>query len=268
MAIYVSDNREVGNIYVSVNGEKKSIVSAYINTDNGVKKIFGTSSINENDPYGTAPMEAYSNWNYTLDDKNNIITLNYYTGSETDVIVYANYEVNGKTYKTQIKSNDASGSAAYNVAYMFNGYAKANCKNIKTIKFSGSIDTRNITNMYGMFMTCSQLTDIDFGANFDTSNVTNMSGMFSQCSALTSLDVGSFDTSNVTNMNSLFSTCGSLTSLDLSSFDTKKVTDMDYMFYNSSKLEAIYVTEGKWLTKQATFFQMFGGCSKLEVIYI
>ncbi len=53
----------------------------------------------------TAPATAYSNWNYTLDDENNIITLNYYTGFEADVIVYANYIVNGKTYKTQLASN-------------------------------------------------------------------------------------------------------------------------------------------------------------------
>lgn len=237
------------------------------NYENGTCTICGK----ETDPYETAPAEACSNWNYTLDDENNIITLNYYTGSETDVIVYANYEVNGKTYKTQIKSNDASGSAPYNVAYMFNGYAKANCKNIKTIKFSGSIDTRNITNMYGMFMTCSQLTDIDFGANFDTSNVTNMSGMFSQCSALISLDVGSFDTSNVTNMNSLFSGCKSLVSLDLSNFDTRKATDMMYMFNNCSKLETINATEGKWSISQAysnnSAPNMFSGCGTSSVTY-
>lgn len=55
MAIYVNNNREIENIYVSVNGEKKSIVSAYINTDNGVRKVFGTSLIPENDPYEIAP---------------------------------------------------------------------------------------------------------------------------------------------------------------------------------------------------------------------
>ena len=42
----------------------------------------GTCTIcgKENDPYGTAPAEAYNDWNYTLDEENNIITLNYYIG--------------------------------------------------------------------------------------------------------------------------------------------------------------------------------------------
>lgn len=217
-------------------------------------------------PYETAPASAYSNWNYTLDNTNNIITLNYYTGTETDVIVYANYEVDGKLYKTQIKSNDASGNSPYNVAYMFNGYAKANCKNIKTIIFSKEIDTSNVTNMYGMFMTCSNLVNLDLGS-FDTSNVTNMCGMFSQCNALTSVDVSSFDTSNVTNMNSLFNQCRSLTSLDLSSFDTSKVTDMMSMFNTCSKLKTIYATEGKWSTSKAKTTNMFTSCGTSSVTY-
>lgn len=216
--------------------------------------------------YETAPASAYSNWNYTLDNTNNIITLNYYTGTETDVIVYANYEVDGKLYKTQIKSNDASGSYPYNVAYMFNGYAKANCKNIKTIIFSKEIDTSNVTSMYAMFMTCSNLINVDL-SGFDTSNVTNMCGMFSQCYALTSVDVSSFDTSSVTNMNSLFNQCRSLTSLDLSSFDTSQVTDMMSMFNTCSKLETIYATEGKWSTSKAKNTNMFTSCGTSSVTY-
>lgn len=246
----------------------------------------------EPDPYEVAPAEAYSNWNYTLDDENNIITLNYYTGSETDVIVYANYEVNGKTYKTQIKSNDTSVSASYDVAYMFNGSAQANCKKIKSIKFSSSIDTSNVTNMGYMFRFCQSLIELDI-SNFNTSNVTDMQGMFSYfeslsnldvsgfdtskvknmdsmfyaCQKLTSLDLSNFDTKNVTDTSSMFTYCRSLTSLDLRTFDTNNVTDMQHMFYGSSALKSIYVTEGKWSTSQAKTGYMFTECGTYEVTY-
>lgn len=246
----------------------------------------------EPDPYEVAPAEAYSNWNYTLDDENNIITLNYYTGSETDVIVYANYEVNGKTYKTQIKSNDTSVSASYDVAYMFNGSAQANCKKIKSIKFSSSIDTSNVTNMGYMFRFCQSLIELDI-SNFNTSNVTDMQGMFSYfeslsnldvsgfdtskvknmdsmfyaCQKLTSLDLSNFDTKNVTDTSSMFTYCRSLTSLDLRTFDTNNVTDMQHMFYGSSALKSIYVTEGKWSTSQAKTGYMFTDCGTYEVTY-
>ena len=295
----------------------------------------GTCTIcgKEQDPYETAPAEAHSNWVYTLDDENNIITLNYYTGSETDVIVYANYEVNGKTYKTQLKSfkNDNNFKYEGAVGYMFNGAARPNstdggltgyqtrCRYIKSIKFSKDIDTSNVTDMRYMFSNCSELTDLDiscfdtsnvtdmrgmftgcqklasldlsnfdtnnvinmnsmfyncykltdinFGADFNTSNVTDMSSMFYYCTSFNSLDVSKFDTSNVTNMNSMFMFCTSLTSLDLSNLDTSKVTNMGNMFQNSSALETIYATEGKWITSQADTSYMFYGCGCSEVTY-
>lgn len=249
----------------------------------------------EPDPYEVAPAEAYSNWNYTLDDENNIITLNYYTGSETDVIVYANYEVNGKTYKTQIKSNDTSVSASYNVRYMFNSYMNngpSSFDNIKSIKFSHNIDTSNVTNMAYMFRSLKNLTSLDI-SGFDTSNVTDMRGMFSYLPSLSNLDVSGFNTSKVTSMNQMFCACQKVTSLDISSFDTSKVTDManmfcqsslltsldlssfdtnnvtnmQHMFYGCSALKTIYVTEGKWSTSQAKTGYMFTECGTYEVTY-
>ena len=244
----------------------------------------------EADPYETAPASAYSNWDYTLDDENGIITLNYYKGAETDVIVYANYEIGGKTYKTQIASN--SRSANTSTSYMFNGTAQAKCKNIKSIKFSDCIDTSNVVNMKNMFGGCTSLISLDISgfdtsnvtdinamffncpsltsldlSNFDTSNVTNMSSMFQWCTGLTSLDLSGFNTSNVTNMGAMFLSCTSLTSVDLSSFDTKNVTKMDQMFDNCPKLTTIYATEGKWITSQANTRNMFDGCGTSFVTY-
>jgi len=217
------------------------------------------------DSYETAPASAYSNWNYTLDDTNNIITLNYYTGSETDVIVYANYEIDGKTYKTQIASNWQHSNIAN---YMFNGESNnQSIRNIKSIKFSKNIDTSNVTDMNYMFNACYALTDLDISC-FDTSNVTNMISMFALCESLTNLDVSHFDTSKVTHMSNMFKYCKSLTNLDLSNFDTRKGKYMGYMFSDSSNLKTIYVTEGKWSTSQATDVSyMFSGCGTSEVTY-
>lgn len=246
----------------------------------------------ETDTYDIAPAEAYSNWNYTLDDTNNIITLNYYTGSETDVIVYANYEVGGKTYKTQIASN--SDNAHYQLTkYMFNGDALKSNQNIRSIKFSKDIDTSNVTNMNHMFYCCFSLASLDIScfdtrnvttmermfnycrpltdldiSNFDTSNVTNMYQMFAGCSSLTTIDVSNFDTSNVTNMECMFSDCQALTSLDLSSFDTGNAINMRYMFANSNNLNFIYVTEEKWsISKACDTYAMFKDCGTSEVTY-
>ena len=249
----------------------------------------------ETGPYETAPTTAYSNWAYTLDDENNIITLNSYIGSETNVIVYANYVINGKTYKTQLASSPNLGNGSL---YMFNGQATgAKHRNItKSIKFSHSIDTSNITSMKYMFYDCEVLEEIDisgfdtsnvtnmsdlFGncfnltsidlSNFDTSNVTDMGAMFWNCRKLASLDVSGFDTSNVTNMDSMFGVSSNQTnsfiSLDLSSFDTSKVTSMTNMFNSRSALKTIYVTEGKWSTSQANTAAMFYKCGTSSVTY-
>ena len=243
----------------------------------------------EIDPYEIAPESESSRWNYTLDDENDIITLNWYSGIYTgkEVIVYANYVVNGKTYKTQIKSNDEGSDV-----YMFSN-SHNYTQYLESIKFSSSIDTSNITNMdymfyrcekltsldiscfdtsnvtsmVRMFSTCSKLTSLDI-SSFDTSKVTNMYGMFGYCASLTDLDVSNFDTSNVTNMYEMFRYCRNLTSLDLSSFDTSNVTNMTQMFYNSSNLKTIYVTEGKWSTSQVKDkSNMFYDCGTSSVTY-
>lgn len=231
------------------------------NYENGTCTICG-----EKDSYTVAPAEAYSNWNYTLDDTNNTITLNYYTGSETDVIVYANYVIGGKTYKTQIASNSAS--ATDKTVYMFNGQGKnsygwsSKSRYIKSIKFSKDIDTSNVTNMKYMFYYCAKLTDLDISC-FDTSNVTDMQYMFRNCESLTSLDVCNFDTSKVINMEWMFSYCKALTSLDLSNFDTSSVTNMSSMFHSSSNLASMDLSN--FDTSNVTDISyMFDTCSNLE----
>ena len=145
-----------------------------------------------------APDGALSNWDYTLDDASNSVTLNkytgnQYTGSKIDVIVYGRYQLNGKIYDTKIGSNPT------NSTYMF-----AKTDNIRTITFNEGIDTSNVTSMSYMFFGCESLIQINGLEYFDTSNVTSMYCMFSECELLRSLDITSFDTSNVTNMSYMF----------------------------------------------------------------
>lgn len=251
MAIYIERNKKIKNIFVNVNGEKKSISSVWVNRDGVPTKVFQLNDVMQ---YEVAPANEYSDWNYSLDDNKNIITLNYYIGTKTDVIVYANYEMDGKTYKTQI-IDTPSGN------YMFGR------TNVISIVFSNILDTRNIKNVAGMFYQCKQLKSIDFGNNFNTSNVTDMSYMFYYCTALTDVNLSSFDTRNVSNMSNMFCDCSSLTSLDLCCFDTHNVTTMRAMFSNCSKLETIYVAEDKWSTSNADTYNVFRKCSISSVTY-
>lgn len=223
------------------------------NYENGTCTICG-----KNDSYEMAPATAYSNWNYTLDDQNSVITLNYYKGSETDVIVYANYVIGDKTYKTQLKSNENSTSKT---AYMFNGYVQNNCEKIESIIFSDAIDTSNVTDMNSMFNNCYKLVNLDI-SNFDTRNVKNMRAMFSSCYELTELNLSSFDTSNVTNMEYMFYHCNALTSLDLNSFEMSSVTTMKNMF--AYCLALVSVDMGSCDTGNLTSMEsMFSNCKSL-----
>ena len=111
-------------------------------------------------------------------------------------------------------------------------------KDYKTVNFSSSFDTSNVTDMTEMFNGCSSLTSLDV-SGFDTSSVTDMHSMFIGCSSLTSLDLSNFDTSNVSGMTSMFAFCSGLTTLDLSNFDTSKVKWMNDMFGRCSVLTSL-----------------------------
>ena len=69
-------------------------------------------------------------------------------------------------------------------------------------------DTHNVTNMSGMFASCSNLQVIPL---LDTRNVTNMSNMFTDCRSLQAIPP--LDVSNVTNMSNMFTYCKNLKSI-------------------------------------------------------
>ena len=97
------------------------------------------------------------------------------------------------------------------------------------------IDTRNVTNMHGLFYD-SKATEIKGLETLDTSKVTNMRSMFLN-SKVNKINIETFDTSKVTNMGNMFSGVSLTESLNLSNLDTSKVTDMSGMFYFTTMRE-------------------------------
>ena len=172
--------------------------------------------------------------------------------------------------------------------FSFANYENGNFKsNLAQINFNNCFNTSKVTNMYGMFLSCSSLTSLDL-SSLNTSNLTNMSSMFMGCSSLTSLDLSSlntskvtlmfnvfneckslisldlsnFNTTNVTNINQIFNKCSSLTSLNLSSFNTSNVTNMSNMFSNCSSLASLDLS-GFNTSKVTNMSGMFWDCSSL-----
>jgi len=86
--------------------------------------------------------------------------------------------------------------------------------NLISINFTSYFNTKNITNLHGMFRDCVKLISLNF-SNFDTSNVKDMSYMFYNCSKLTSVNLQNFNTSNAETMYYMLGYCSSLNYLDL-----------------------------------------------------
>ena len=112
------------------------------------------------------------------------------------------------------------------------------------------------------FQSLSALTSIEGLEYLNTKDVTDMTGMFTMCQSLTELDLSSFNTSNVTTMNAMFSNCSSLQQVDVSSFDVSNVTDFGYMFSGCSKLTTI-LCSSDWSTGNAKSGSMFADCTAL-----
>ena len=183
------------------------------------------------------------------------LTIGPGTGADT-INDYGKYAPWSK-YGDSITSVKESGTIVLpnNSSYLFSGLSEA--KSIDT----SNLNTKNVTNMFGMFFNCPSLTSLDV-SKFNTKNVTNMQSMFNNCSSLTSLDVSNFNTENVTNMQRMFYDCSSLTSLDVSNFNTEKVTDMSGVFYWCRSLTSLDVSN--FNTEKATDMScMFQGCSSL-----
>ena len=202
-------------------------------------------------------------WNYTVNGDRieiNGLKNGVSTGANDAVIVpnLDDFKLAGKDSgaKTVYISKDALGETAKHKYY---GLSKTNSSTFATdsdlnrafYKNSNlthadlnSLNTGNVTYMYGMFSGTRGLTNLDV-SKWDTGNVTNMDSMFEDASSLTSLDVSKWDTGNVTNMSGMFDDARGLTSLDVSKWDTGNVTYMGLMFNNASSL-ALIANSGKF----------------------
>ncbi len=287
------------SIYFNMNGiqNKNNIKDCVCSLDgNSVKRVKSIWGVKDSspvklwerrdaphDPYAVAPEKEYIHWDYTLNETDGTITLNYFKPAATtiNVTVYDSYRINGKTYRTRISGSNTQ-------RYMFES-----CSNIETITFGNHIelecDLLNTASLGRMFSNCRKLTDINFGNGFNTEKVVSMSQMFYYCNSLANIDLSTFNTSNVTNMYELFEYCNSLTNInfgenfttrnvltmhamfrgctsltniDLSCFDTGNVTNMAYLFDLCSSLEELDLSgfdTGNVVDMQF----MFDGCSSL-----
>lgn len=145
-------------------------------------------------------------------------------------------------------------------AYWFAGFINA-----RTIDVSW-IDTSRVTDMTGMFLSCSSVTSLNV-ASFNTSNVTNMTQVFAQCSSLRTLEAPKWNTSKVTTIYGIFGRCTALKSVNIADWDMSKVTRMDSIFLQCENLTSLDLS--KWNTSNVTSFQTaFFSCSSLNILDI
>lgn len=142
----------------------------------------------------------------------------------------------------------------------------ANGEHIHNIEGLENLNTAGVTDMSGMFYSCSALTSLDV-THFDTSSVENMDLMFMFCSGLTTLDVSHFDTHNVTSMNKTFRACWSLTEINVSNFDTSKVTNMFGLFGWDYGLTSLDVThfDTRNVEDMSNMFYNCSGLTSLDI---
>ena len=176
-----------------------------------VSEDFGTNDTTENRTITisytfknkTATTEIIQKWN----NPDNPDLLEYeFSGSQSIV------KINGKEYtftsspvKADLKLD--LGIDKFTSAYeMFNGYRSSITKLITMP------DTKDVTDMSGMFQTCSNFTSLDL-SSLNTQNVTDFSLMFIECSRLTSLDLSGWKLNSNVYTSNMFDNCSELTSI-------------------------------------------------------
>ena len=137
------------------------------------------------------------------------------------------------------------------------------CENLKQVEGIKNLNTKEVTDMAGMFCKCRDLSSLDV-SGFNTEKVTDMSEMFYECISLKLLDVAKFNIANVKSMSNMFNNCQNLASLNVTNFNTANVTNMQGMFYSCSALTTIYASD-KFVTDQVTDgSNMFSNCTNLK----
>ena len=137
------------------------------------------------------------------------------------------------------------------------------CGNLNQVEGIKNLNTKEVTDMAGMFCKCRDLSSLDV-SGFNTEKVTDMSEMFYECISLKLLDVAKFNIANVKSMSNMFNNCQNLASLNVTNFNTANVTNMQGMFSGCPALTTIYASD-KFVTGQVTDgSNMFSNCINLK----
>ena len=137
------------------------------------------------------------------------------------------------------------------------------CGNLNQVEGIKNLNTKEVTDMAGMFCKCRDLSSLDV-SGFNTEKVTDMSEMFYECISLKLLDVAKFNTANVKSMSNMFNNCQNLASLNVTNFNTANVTNMQGMFSGCPALTTIYASDKFVTTNVETGSNMFFNCIKLK----
>ena len=236
---------------------------------------------------------ATSKWisEYEYDIEGDYVILRSYFGTKTDVFVYKQAKIDGKTYKTLIQGQNSDNLFPTRSAWgMLNQDSKvekiifedgvkfssdcfgvfANCNSLQFMDLSG-VDLSDVKDISWMFYGCSSMTSVGFG-DFTASKVTDMSYMFSYCNNLGVLDLSKFNPKKLTNMERMFSDCENLHLLDISNLKTDYVTNAACMFSNCGRLDKLDLS--KWDLSRlmdsgvtGSAGAMFNNCNNLQTLY-
>ena len=133
-------------------------------------------------------------------------------------LAFAISKTSGK-YSDKVTATDNDWSSVFSIT----GLIRADVSNL---------DTRNITDMGGLFDYSPKLRTVGDLSHWDTSNVRDMSGMFEGNNGVIS-GLSHWNVSNVRNMSVMFENYNGMIG-DLSHWDTSNVTYMTDMFEHSS----------------------------------
>lgn len=210
--------------------------------------------------------EFDSNWVYEVYDSDQTILLYRYIGDDTDVVVPAKVDIEGKEYSVIVCALGQIPVGGYDYGGAFDNnkkitsvqfmagsrirrndmrYAFAGCENLRSVRDI----PEDVTLMLWTFYTCSSLTTVSKLPQ----NVDDIAGIFQGCSSLiTAPEIPQ----GVTDMVQAFTDCSRLTEAPKI---PQSVTNMLRTFYNCSSLtQAPEIPSGVTMMGSA-----FSGCSKL-----
>ncbi|HFD3573421.1 TPA: BspA family leucine-rich repeat surface protein, partial [Enterococcus faecium] len=104
------------------------------------------------------------------------------------------------------------------------------CKNLESV--IGQFTMYSANTLQDMFSGCNKLKFVDT-SKWDTKNVTNMYGLFGNNFQLGDIDVSNWDVSKVTNMELMFTSCYNIHYLDMTNWSLNNNVNLSDMFYSA-----------------------------------